>query len=167
MHSAMHGCRQHAFYWMRSILLLTVLGLTAGCGQQDTGDGNSRTGSETPSPPVPEISEASTENNFPTEAYFGDTHVHTGWSADAGMDGAILSPDDAYRYALGMEVTSNSGLKTRMEKPYDWFMVTDHSDGMGTINEILDGNPEMMASPVLKRWNEQFSSGDEAEASAA
>jgi hypothetical protein len=49
--------------------------------------------------------------DVPRNAYFGDSHVHTGWSADAGMDGAITTPEDAYRYALGMEVTSNSGLK--------------------------------------------------------
>ena len=24
---------------------------------------------------------------YPETAYFGDTHVHTGWSADAGQDG--------------------------------------------------------------------------------
>ncbi|MEZ5564052.1 MAG: DUF3604 domain-containing protein [Gammaproteobacteria bacterium] len=117
--------------------------------------------------PAPAATTSSASKNFPTEAYFGDTHVHTGWSADAGMDGATLSPADAYRYALGMEVISNSGLKTKLEKPYDWFMVTDHSDGMGTINEILDGNPDMMESAVLKGWNKAFNSGDEKAASAA
>jgi len=104
---------------------------------------------------------------YPTNAWFGDTHVHTGWSADAGMDGAILTPDDAYRYALGMVVTSNSGLPAKLSRPYDWFMVTDHSDGMGTINEIRDGNPEMiMDNEVLKRWNAAFNADSE-EASAA
>ncbi|MUP45629.1 DUF3604 domain-containing protein [Gramella sp. BOM4] len=95
------------------------------------------------------------------DAYFGDTHVHTGWSFDAGLDGATLTPTDAYRYAIGEEVTSNSGIKTKLSRPYDWFMITDHSDGMGTINEVIDGNPEMMESEVLQRWNEAFASGSE------
>ena len=102
---------------------------------------------------------------YPTQAYFGDTHVHTGWSADAGMDGAITTPEDAYRFALGQEVTSNTGLKAKISRPYDWFMVTDHSDGMGTINEIIDGNPEMMESAVLKGWHDAFNSGSEDAAS--
>ena len=38
---------------------------------------------------------------YPERAYWGDSHVHTGWSADAGMDGAITTPEDAYRFALG------------------------------------------------------------------
>ena len=95
------------------------------------------------------------------EAYFGDTHVHTGWSFDAGLDGATLTPTDAYRYATGEEVTSNSGIKTQLSRPYDWFMITDHSDGMGTINEVRDGNPEMMESEVLQRWNKALASGNE------
>jgi hypothetical protein len=106
------------------------------------------------------------DRGLPRHAYFGDTHVHTGWSADAGMDGAVLGPEDAYRYALGLEVTSNSGLMAKLRRPYDWFMVTDHSDGMGTINEIIAGNPEMMADPVLKRWRDALNEGGAAAASA-
>jgi hypothetical protein len=108
--------------------------------------------------------QAATE--LPRRAFFGDTHVHTGWSADAGLDGAVRTPEDAYRLALGQEVESNSGLKTKLKQPFDWFMVTDHSDGMGTINEIVAGNPEMMAEPVLKRWREALEKGGAAAASA-
>ncbi|WP_445358124.1 DUF3604 domain-containing protein [Microbulbifer sp. ANSA005] len=93
--------------------------------------------------------------------YFGDTHVHTGWSVDAGLDGAILTPGDAYRFALGETVTSNSGLKAKLSRPYDWFMITDHSDGMGVISEIIDGNPEMMSNATLKKWHEALISGSE------
>lgn len=105
--------------------------------------------------------------NYPTNAYFGDSHVHTGWSADAGMDGAILTPEDAYRFALGEEVKSNSGIKAKLHRPYDWFMITDHSDGMGVINEIVNANPEMMADPTIKKWSEALNSGDPKQAAAA
>ncbi|WP_226704157.1 DUF3604 domain-containing protein [Microbulbifer elongatus] len=125
--------------------------------------------------PMPESSQPSASSQSvqsssgsnPTQAYFGDTHVHTGWSADAGMDGAILTPEDAYRFALGEEVKSNSGMNAKLARPYDWFMITDHSDGMGVINELIAGNPEMMSDPVLKRWNEALNSGDEEKAAAA
>ena len=110
---------------------------------------------------------STTSSGGTTQAYFGDTHVHTGWSADAGMDGAILSPEDAYRFATGEQVKSNTGLKAKLSRPYDWFMITDHSDGMGVINELVAGNPEMMADPTLKRWNEALNSGDEKKAADA
>jgi len=44
--------------------------------------------------------------NFPTNVYWGDTHLHTGMSMDAGAFGARLGPKDAYRFARGEEVTS-------------------------------------------------------------
>jgi isopentenyl diphosphate isomerase/L-lactate dehydrogenase-like FMN-dependent dehydrogenase len=84
---------------------------------------------------------ANKPKQFPQNAYFGDTHVHTGWSADAGLDGAVKSPEDAYRFAKGEEVKSNTGLKAKLHRSYDWFMVTDHSDAMGVVNEIVAGNP--------------------------
>lgn len=33
----------------------------------------------------------------PTRAYFGDTHLHTSFSPDAGMAGTTVGPNDAYR----------------------------------------------------------------------
>jgi len=116
-----------------------------------------------PSAPVP----APATPEFPREAYWGDTHVHTGWSADAGMDGAITTPEDAYRFALGETVKSNTGMDAKLERPFDWFLVSDHSDGMGTINEIVAGNEEMMQDETLRRWGEALASGDEERAAAA
>ena len=33
--------------------------------------------------------------NYPTRVFWGDQHVHTGWSADAGAFGATLGPEEA------------------------------------------------------------------------
>jgi hypothetical protein len=46
------------------------------------------------------------DDHFPTRPLFGDTHLHTSWSADAGMLGGILGPDEAYRVSRGDTVTS-------------------------------------------------------------
>src|SRR5512134_534364 len=43
--------------------------------------------------------------NFPTVPLFGDTHLHTSYSMDAGAFGARLAPADAYRFARGEEIT--------------------------------------------------------------
>jgi hypothetical protein len=76
------------------------------------------------------------------------------------MDGAITTPEDAFRFARGDEVKSNTGLPAKLARPLDWMVITDHSDGMGTINEILGGSADMMADPVVKGWSEALNSGD-------
>ena len=103
---------------------------------------------------------------YPERAYFGDEHVHTSWSVDAGGFGTTLGPEEATRFARGEEVVSTSGQPVKLGQPLDWVSITDHSDGMGVITEIKGGNPEMMADPTLKRWHDQFAAGP-AEARAA
>ena len=44
--------------------------------------------------------------NFPTNVYWGDTHLHTGMSMDAGAFGARLDPENAYQFARGEELIS-------------------------------------------------------------
>jgi len=34
--------------------------------------------------------------DIPTRAYFGDTHLHTSFSPDAGMAGTTVGPEGAY-----------------------------------------------------------------------
>jgi hypothetical protein len=96
---------------------------------------------------------------FPTEVYFGDTHVHTGLSPDAGGSGTTLMPRDAYRFARGEQVVSNSGQPVKLARPYDFFMITDHSDAMGAITDIIKGTPNIMADPEGRRFHEDFNAG--------
>ena len=98
--------------------------------------------------------------------FWGDQHVHTAWSADAGMSGATLTPEDAVRFARGEQVTSNTGQPVKLSRPLDWVAVTDHSDGMGVISEIKNGNPELMADKTLKRWHDLMPAGPEQAAAA-
>ena len=93
------------------------------------------------------------------DVYFGDTHVHTGLSADAGGAGTRLMPRDSYRFARGEQVTSNTGQPVRLARPYDFFMITDHSDGMGVITDILEGAPNIMADPEGRKFHEAFVAG--------
>ncbi len=39
------------------------------------------------------------QRKFPDRVYWGDTHLHTGLSVDAGLFGARLGLDEAYRFA--------------------------------------------------------------------
>jgi len=77
--------------------------------------------------------------NFPTQAYWGDTHLHTGLSMDAGAFGARLMPEDAYRFALGEELTSSTGQQVKLSRPLDFLVVADHSDNMGFFPRLYPG----------------------------
>lgn len=40
---------------------------------------------------------------YPENVYFGDTHVHSALSTDAGGGGTVLMPRDMYRFAREQE----------------------------------------------------------------
>lgn len=96
---------------------------------------------------------------FAIDVYFGDTHVHTGLSADAGGSGTRLMPRDAYRLARGEQVVSNTGQPVKLDRPFDFYMITDHSDAMGAITDIIAGAPNIMKDPDGRRFHEDFNAG--------
>ena len=79
--------------------------------------------------------------NFPDQVYWGDTHLHTTLSFDAGAFGNRLGPEDAYKFALGEEVTSTGGYRVRLSRPLDFLVVSDHSDNMGLFTRIFESAP--------------------------
>ena len=81
--------------------------------------------------------------NFPNRVFFGDTHLHTSYSADAGMAGAIVGPEEAYRFARGEEVKSNSGLPVKLQRPLDFLVIADHAENLGLAPMIAESDPEI------------------------
>ena len=76
--------------------------------------------------------EAAVPDNPLKEAYFGETHVHTSFSLDAFIGGARLTPDEAYRFAQGKDVTIQ-GQTHNIKKPLDWAAVSDHAEFIGEM----------------------------------
>ncbi|MEJ2534471.1 MAG: DUF3604 domain-containing protein [Gammaproteobacteria bacterium] len=103
--------------------------------------------------------------NFPSRPLWGEMHLHTSWSGDAVASGTRIGPDEALRFAQGEEITSSTGQKVKLSRPYDWMMVADHSDALNMFNSVLEGDPALMADPTLKKWHEGMNAGGE-EASA-
>jgi hypothetical protein len=97
--------------------------------------------------------------NFPTQVFWGDTHLHTGMSMDAGAFGARLTPADAYRFAKGQQVVSSTGQAAKLSRPLDWLVVADHSDNMGFFPRLMSGEPSMLADPTGRRWYEGIQAG--------
>ncbi|HEX5939191.1 MAG TPA: DUF3604 domain-containing protein [Dehalococcoidia bacterium] len=102
--------------------------------------------------------------NFPVRPLFGDTHLHTSFSMDAGAFGARLGPRDAYRFAKGEEVTASSGQLAKLSRPLDFLVVADHSDNMGFFPDLFAGKPELLEDPLGRRWYDMLQSGQGAAA---
>ncbi|MDO6761302.1 DUF3604 domain-containing protein [Tamlana sp. 2_MG-2023] len=113
---------------------------------------------------IPQETETSTVKNteYPENVYWGDQHVHTSYSGDAAAAGTVVGPEEAVRFARGETVNSNTGQDAKLERALDWVVVSDHSDGMGTLVEIKAGNPEMLADPVVKGWYDGIMEGGDA-----
>jgi hypothetical protein len=105
--------------------------------------------------------------SFPTQVYWGDTHLHTGMSMDAGAFGARLTPSDAYRFARGEEVTSSTGQQVKLSRPLDFLVVADHSDNMGFFPRLNSGEPSMLADPTGRRWYDMVQAGGQQGVAAA
>src|SRR5215218_511505 len=97
--------------------------------------------------------------NFPNRPFFGDTHLHTSFSFDAGAFGARLGPVDAYRFAKGEQVTASTGQPAKLSRPLDFLVVADHSDNMGFFPDLLAGKPELLADPTGRKWYDMIQSG--------
>ena len=100
--------------------------------------------------------------NFPTQVYWGDTHLHTKLSLDARGFGVTLGPEEALRLARGEEVVTSHGQLIKLSRPLDFLVVADHSDGMGTMVEIIAGNPNLLKDPTVRKWHEGFAAGGQA-----
>ena len=96
---------------------------------------------------------------FPARPLFGDTHLHTSISVDAGAFGCRLNPTDAYRFAKGEEITASSGQQVRLSRPLDFLVVADHSDMMGLFPMIVRGDPIVLGNEKGRQWYEQIQSG--------
>ena len=99
---------------------------------------------------------------MPNRVFWGDTHLHTSFSMDAGAFGARLGPKDAYRFARGEEVESSTAGRVRLARPLDFLVVADHSDNMGFFPDLLSGDPALLADPKGREWYDKIRQGGRA-----
>jgi hypothetical protein len=97
--------------------------------------------------------EAAARQNPLKDAYYGETHLHTGVSMDAFIGGNRLTPDDAYRFAKGEEVMVN-GRPHRIKRPLDFCAVTDHSEFMGEAFSLMNPGAPGYDHPVARSFRE-------------
>jgi len=154
------------FFQLISITVIMTFGLSQSAfsegGGLVTDDEASLSGSARTEPYSPYA-----QRNFPNLPLWGDTHLHTAISFDAGAFGARLLPPDAYRFAKGEEVVSSTGQPVRLSRPLDFLVVADHSDNMGFFPKLQAGAPYVIASEKGRRWHEMVNAGGQEGVKAA
>ena len=133
-----------------AIALLCATGV-AGAQNGATPKNGSKAGQKEYSPYLDQI--------YPNRVFWGDTHLHTSYSTDAGMVGNSLGPEEALRFAKGEQVTSSSGVKARLIRPLDFLVVADHSENLGLSPMIAESNPELLKDPMGKKYHDLVKSG--------
>ncbi len=123
-----------------------------------------------PAPPNPEevLSDAYTGKSYSPYAgrqtalmpLWGDSHLHTDISMDAGAFGNRLGLDEAYRFARGDEVVTSTGIRARLSRPLDWLVIADHSDNMGFFPDMNAGAPHILSDPTGKDWYDRIQGGE-------
>ena len=100
------------------------------------------------------------DQTYPNSVYWGDSHLHTSYSWDAGLVGNTLSPDAAYRFAKGQQVTASSGQPVKLIRPLDWLVVADHAESLGVAVLIDRSDPTILESEVGRKTHELYKQGD-------
>jgi hypothetical protein len=96
---------------------------------------------------------------YPQRVFWGDTHVHTSFSTDAGMVGNRLGPADAYRFARGEMVVSSTGVRARLQRPLDFLVVADHAENLGLSPMIAEKNPDLLKTDFGRKVSELVYAG--------
>ncbi len=144
---------------MKNLYLISSAALLFACAGPEKTPAENSEPAQTDTLAVEELS-----SQYPTQVYFGDTHLHTELSMDAGAFGNRIGLDEAYKFAKGEEVTSSSGLTAKLSKPLDFLVAADHSDGMGLFQALFNKDEWIMEYEQGRKWSGLIESGKGAEA---
>lgn len=92
-----------------------------------------------------EVRESCSSRSATRNAYFGDLHIHTGYSYDAIQLGIKNTPADAYRFAQGESIAippfyadGVPRATAKLKTPLDFAAVTDHAEFFGEFSICTD-----------------------------
>jgi hypothetical protein len=97
---------------------------------------------------------------FPNRVFWGETHLHTSYSWDAGLVGNTLGPDEAYRFAKGQQMIASSGQPVKLVRPLDWLVIADHAESLGVAVLIERSDPAILESDVGRRTHDFYKAGN-------
>ena len=98
--------------------------------------------------------------SFPQRVFWGDTHLHTSYSVDAGFLGNTnVGPEEAYRFAKGEAITTTTQQRAQLKRPLDFLVVADHAENLGLMPMISRSDASVLAHPVGKKWHDMVKAG--------
>ncbi len=101
--------------------------------------------------------------DYPNQLLWGDTHVHTNLSYDAFVMGnRTLDMNDAYRFARGEAVELRDGRRAKLDRPLDFLAITDHSDLLGAMVDIVSDDSSIAGTKTGSIWKKFLEDGEEA-----
>lgn len=107
--------------------------------------------------------EPCSEQNPLKNAYFGELHVHTGFSGDAAGRGVVATPDQAYAYAKGQPLPlrlrqddTNDVPSIQLDRPLDFVAVTDHAELLGEVSFCLNRDNQYYDSAMCHVFRGDF-----------
>ena len=97
------------------------------------------------------------ERSFPSNVYFGDTHLHTNLSLDANANGnKVLGPDEAYRLAKGDTVKAHNGMKVSLRRPLDFIVIADHAFNLGLMMSLDSSDQNLLRTETGKQLHSAY-----------
>ena len=90
--------------------------------------------------------------NYSTRVFFGETHLHTAVSVDAGTLNRV-GQEDAFRFARGEEITATGGLRAKLSRPLDFLVISDHAEMYGLMPQLLSGETRCMSALRCKQMS--------------
>ncbi len=118
--------------------MVVLVALQIGCSRSETKPGISDEPASA-APTSATSTDARPSRNPLRNAYFGDLHLHSGYSMDAFAFGTRTTPEDSYKYAMG-ETVEYMGKPQKRIAPLDFLAVTDHAEYLGVVRDTIDPN---------------------------
>ncbi len=101
--------------------------------------------------------------SYPMHVYWGDTHLHSRYSADAyNLGNMNLSPADAYRFAQGHALTAHNGMQVQLRRPLDFLVVSDHAEYLAGFYGFNVNDPRVTDTAAGQMWRAAVAKGDPA-----
>ncbi len=145
---------------INAALITIACSASPGVAFAQTGAGYPVDITEPPEIYSPYVERTVADANFAEGVYWGDTHLHTSYSTDAGMMGNKLGPAEAFRFARGEEVLTSHGQRARLIRPLDFLVVADHAENLGLAPYIAESNPDLLSSEWGKIVHDMVKAGD-------
>ena len=110
--------------------------------------------------PPPDTYSPFVGDTYPKDVYWGDTHLHTSNSFDAGFVNDKVGPEEAFRFARGEAVLTTGGMQAQLVRPLDFLVVSDHAEYLGLTPALRESNPLLLQEEAGRRWHAAIQSGE-------